>query len=206
MKSREKPEPSALHVLARTLWHWDFVVSLIIGIVFGVVVSATHWPLIAGTGLFIAAVPLGAGIITGAVTSLRWASDRLKDAHVGQLMRVVDPTEGRFSLPYFLVVIAGSLTALVGILGIIVAESISYNWLVLLYSILLFLTLYDILGLFSLIVLSKRVQTMHSRLQADKESMARLERELKYRQNPAPDSPAQKPPEDVGNQKPKKAP
>lgn len=176
----EQSEPGRIRVLLRSIWHWDFICSFAAGITLSIALYGTQAPLpIHGTALFAAAVPLGMAAIAAVVTSLRWASDRLKDAHVGQMMRLIDPSEARFILPYTLVIVSGCLTSLVGVLGVILGEAVAYEWLVCLYSILLFLVLYDFLGMFSLISLGKRIQTMHSRLQADKEHIARLERELK---------------------------
>ena len=145
------------------------------------------------------AVPFGAAIIAAVVTSLRWASDRVKEAHLGQLMRAVDPTEAAFILPFMIVIVSGALTSVVGVIGIIVANIASYGWLVLLYSILLSLVLYDFLGLLSLIGLGRRLQTLHSRLQADKENLERLERELKQHKS-QPDKPPRKSPGRNGTQ------
>lgn len=179
MTGRRADSVSLFHVVIRTLIHWDFILTLLVTAVLAVVLATSSTPLVRPGSIFPAAIATGAGLIAAVVATQRWASDRLKDSHLGQLVRALDVDERRFSLPYQILIANGLLCVLIGLLGVVVGELAPRPWLVVLYVAQFFAVVYGFLGLFSAVAIAQRVQRWYSKMQAEKEAAERIERERK---------------------------
>jgi hypothetical protein len=127
-------------------------------------------------GLVVASIPTGVSIAIGAQVVVRWLGDRTKDSSYGELIRVVDPGESRARLPYQVVTGAGLLTSGLGLFVAFTRGEFPRTVEASLYSVLVALFVYDILGLASLFAISARHAKRASALQGISEEAERERR------------------------------
>lgn len=146
-----------------------------------VILLVTNDRLIEPLPIFSAAVPFGGLVIATTVGSHRWASDRLKDSALGQILRAVDPGEAALDKTYWITTVTGVLTVLAGLAGVLFSGVVTRTPLAIGFSVLLLLALYGLLGTLTLISLTRRINRWHAQLQGDREMLERLEREHQQR-------------------------
>lgn len=164
-------------VFWRTILAWDLGVSAIATIVLFVVLLTTDRELI-GTGTISAtAIPVGVAVSGTNIVSLRWVSDRLKGSALGEIVRSIDPYESVVAMPYVVVAVAGGITSLFGIVGYITDGELPRTATVVVFSMLIGLGTYSILGTLSLFRLSVYYQRRSARIQALEEAAGRAKRD-----------------------------
>jgi len=172
MKSRR----TGWSVLWRTVLAWDLGVAFLAAALLLTVLLTTDRELI-GTGAISAtAIPFGVAVSGTNIVSLRWFSDRLKGSAFGEIVRSIDPDESVAAMPYVVVAVAGGLTSLLGIFGYVTDGELPRAATVVIFSALLGLGTYSILGTLSLFRMSVHHQRRAARLQAIEEAARRLER------------------------------
>jgi len=165
------------HIL-RAVWHWDFVVSLVIGVVGFVVMLTAPAPLVDIATFAIPAIPFGIAVTGFNWTAQRWVVDRTKESPIGRIVRFIDPTEMRLTIPYLIGMALGVITTIAGIAGLLVKYSLDRTGQAAFLSLLLFLVMYSLMATVSLIGVTIRHQRRYSMVQAEKEELERVQREL----------------------------
>jgi cyanate permease len=158
------------------LQEWDATLSVIAAAVFWVVVGTSSRPLEPSQSLFITAVTIGVTIGSGAFVAGRWVSDRLSKDEYGTLIVAFDPDESQTQRPYFIMALAGFITALLGILLAVTVDEFPRFLATIFYGLEFALVIYCVLGSISLVIISRRHQRRAAILRAMKEEAAREQR------------------------------
>ena len=168
---------TGLGVFLRTILAWDFFVALVAALVLLAVLLVTDRDLVGAGAISAAAIPFGMAACATNVVSLRWVSDRLKGTVYGEIVRYGDRDESVVSLPYLIVAVAGALTSIVGIIGYATDGELPRAATAIVYSTLLGLGAYSVLGTLSLFRMSVDHQRRAARLQSVEDELQRIARE-----------------------------
>jgi len=166
--------------MRRTIWHWDLAAGVASGaLLFVLWLTTSEWE--GGLKYFTADAVLSLAIASAAWLGGRWASDRIANEGYGELVRIVDPQEYSFGLPYVVVACVGLASAAWAVIGAIVVNGIEGDVTrAALHSIALALFVWALAGLLDLILLSWR----HQRRIAELRSMAEEVRAAEAQRNP----------------------
>ncbi len=155
---------------------WDATLSAIAALVFWVAVGASSRPLEPAQSLFVAAATTGVAIGSVAFVAGRWVSDRLSKDEYGTLIVAFDPDESRTQHPYFVMTLAGFVTAILGAILAVTIDELPRFLAIVLYGLEFALVIYCLLGSISLAIISRRHQRRAAILRAMKEEEARERR------------------------------
>lgn len=158
-----------LRTISRYVLHWDFLVSALFALAFGVFTLSSDRPLEEVTPAVIAAVPLGVTIAGLAAVAERWLADRLKDDAYGKLLRRGDKGEVKARRPYLLVELSGVATSVLALLLLVTRDEFGRTVTTVSWSVLLFLGMFSILGFLDLLLLGRRHARRQAELRAAKE-------------------------------------
>ena len=173
MSARNNPPRK---VWLRASASWDLALAMLGTAAFAVALYTSDRPLEEARTVGIMAIPFGVAIAGAAFVSVRWLDDRTKDSEYGELVRVGDPEQLASQIPYYLIVFAGIAASLVGVLLTVTFKEFGRSATAALYSVMMFLGLYSVLGLLSLAVMTFRHSRRMSRLRALQEEDDRRKR------------------------------
>lgn len=156
--------------------NWDALLAFIMAGVFVGATLRSSRPFEDVRPILIASVPYGVVIATSAMVAGRWASDRIKDSVYGEVIHVLDQSEGRMQRPAFVVAAAGMATTIVGIGLLVTYDEFGRTETVWAYGLLLALVLYGAFGLFDLFRQGRRHLARLSMLQSTREEEDRRRR------------------------------
>lgn len=172
--SSSSPKPLFFRVF---IGNWDLVSAAIIAGVFFWVMLCSDKYLEDLRVMLLASVPFGVAIAGAAMVTGRWVSDRVKDTPYGQVLRRLDPKEMRVQQPTYIVAFAGLFTSFVGVVLLIVHQELDRTWTIIFLAMLLFMVMYDLLGLADLIRVGRRHLARMSELQSMREEEERRRRQ-----------------------------
>lgn len=183
MTSRPESKNRRVLWVLRALWSWDLWISSVVACIAFFVLYFSNAPLVDINTFAAPVVPFGI-----VVAGFNWAAqraviDRTKDSPLGRLVRWFDRSEMQLSLPYIIGIAVGVATSLSGIVGLLVRYSLTRLGHSVFFSTLLFFVLYSLLVTVSLVIVSFRHQRRYSLVQADKEELDRVQRELELSGN-----------------------
>lgn len=167
---------SRVRVFFRTFIAWDLLSALAGGAVLLAILLLSDRELVATGTVSIVAIPFGMATCAANIVSLRWVSDRMRDTAYGHLVHSLDEDESVVILPYKIVVVAGGLTSLMGLLGYVADGELPRTATALVFSGLLTVGTYSLLGTLSLFRMSMDHQRRSARLQSIEERMKRERR------------------------------
>ncbi len=164
----DKAKPST--IFWRTVLSWDLLTASLAAVAFGIAWlfidelrggTLYLWPLLA-TSFGVAGLAWNMG---------RQASDRIRESDVGELVRMVDPEESAFHLPYLVVTYVALLSGIWTTIVAVVTDGIEgRGFKALLYGGVAFWFVWAVLGLFSLIRLTRRHDRNAAKVRSFKEA------------------------------------
>jgi hypothetical protein len=170
----DKAKPSK--IFWNTVLSWDLLAASIVAAAFGISWLKIEqlrggtlylWPLLAASF----------GVAGFAWNMGRQSSDRIRESDFGELVRMVDPDESAFHLPYLVVTYVALISGVWTTVLAVATDGIDSRGLkALLYGGVAFWFAWALLGLFSLIRLTRRHDRNAARVRSIKESHEAEER------------------------------
>ncbi len=164
----DKAKPTT--IFRKTVLSWDLLAASVVAVAFGIAWLKVEqlrggtlylWPVLA-TSFGVAGLSWNMG---------RQASDRIRETDFGELVRMVDPEESAFHLPYLVVTYVALISSVWTTVVAVLTDGIQSRGVkALLYGGVAFWFVWALLGLFSLIRLTRRHDRNAARVRSIKES------------------------------------
>jgi hypothetical protein len=165
-----------------SLLAWDLGVSAALGVASGVLWVLTDYTLM--WEWFVVPVPLAIALMGTAWHQRSALRTRLQGTDIGEAVRMVDKDEAELARPFSIVIGVALVAAITAAISAIIVETVSSTaGQVAIVSLNVFMITWSVTGVWSLVMLTDRIDRRAARLEAGREELAAAKRALQARRD-----------------------